>query len=81
MAQGSLKELETQLLLAERVQIAESATTAPLLMDCDKLGRMLRAYIRSLQKRDREASMGYHSLLTTHHAPRTVPSPAPRCHA
>jgi four helix bundle protein len=51
MAQGSLKELETHLLLAERVGIAGTAVGA-LLGDCEALGKMLRAYIRSLQRRD-----------------------------
>ena len=52
MAQGSLKELETHLLLAERVQLAPAAKTAQLLSSCEALGKMLRAYIRVLQKRD-----------------------------
>jgi four helix bundle protein len=52
MAQGSLKELETHLLLAERVGIAGAAKVGSLLTDCEGLGKMLRAYIRSLQRRD-----------------------------
>ena len=52
MAQGSLKELETHLLLTERVQITSAAKIGPLLADCDTLGKMLRSYIRSLQRRD-----------------------------
>jgi four helix bundle protein len=51
IAQGSLKELETHLLLAERVEMVSAANIRPLLLDCDMLGRMLRAYIRSLQQR------------------------------
>lgn len=54
MAQGSLKELETHLLLAERVEIAEASTVRALLQNCDGLGRMLRSYIRSLQRREAE---------------------------
>ena len=49
MAQGSLKELETHLLVAQRVGIARSQTVEPLLVECDEIGRMLRALIRSLQ--------------------------------
>jgi len=55
MAQGSLKELETHLLLSERVKLTSAAAVAPLLADCETLGKMLRAYIRSLQKRDNGA--------------------------
>jgi four helix bundle protein len=50
VAQGSLKELETHLLLSERVEIVSRSLVDPLLSDCDSLGRMLRAYIRSLQR-------------------------------
>ncbi len=55
MAQGSLKELETHLLLSERVGLVGTKKVAPLLASCDTLGKMLRAYIRSLQKRAAEA--------------------------
>ena len=48
-SQGSLKELETHLMLAQRVQIANSEVTDGLLGQCQELGRMLRALIRSLQ--------------------------------
>jgi four helix bundle protein len=51
MAQGSLKELETHLLLAERVRIANTERIAPLLGDCDTIGKMLRSLIRSLQSK------------------------------
>lgn len=47
VAQGSLKELETHMLLAERVGVAAPGTIAPLLEQADQLGRMLR---RLLQK-------------------------------
>ncbi len=55
VAQGSLKELETHLLLAEKVHSVPNDTIAPLLSSCDGLGRMLRSLIRSLQKRPVEA--------------------------
>jgi len=51
VAQGSLKELETHLLLAEKVKLASELAIAPLLMNCEGIGKMLRALIRSLQKR------------------------------
>ena len=51
MAQGSLKELETHLLLAERVKLAKMSDLEPLLKRCDELGRMMRSLIRSIQRR------------------------------
>ena len=48
-AQGSLKKLETHLLLAGRVRCTSPAKTEPLLMKCDELGRMLRSVIRSVR--------------------------------
>jgi four helix bundle protein len=55
-AQGSLKELETHLILATRVKLASSGSVEPLLGQCDALGRMVRALTRSLQQRiEREA--------------------------
>jgi len=48
IAQGSLKELETHLLLAERVQLTKEEHLAPLLETCQRIGKMLRALIRSL---------------------------------
>jgi four helix bundle protein len=50
MAQGSLKELETRLLLAQRAGIARDEVSGGVLVRCDALGRMLRPLIRSLQK-------------------------------
>ena len=52
IAQGSLKELETHLLLAERVGIlARGQIDAPM-GQCEALGKMLRALIRSLQRKE-----------------------------
>jgi len=51
IAQGSLKELETHLLLALRVDLAMGKETQPILEQCDELGRMLRSLIRSIQRR------------------------------
>jgi len=52
IAQGSLKELETHLLLAERVGLAGMAALAPLLEKSEVVGKMLRNLIRSLEKSD-----------------------------
>ena len=51
MSQGSLKELETHLLLAERVKLVKMDELEPLLKRCDELGRMMRSLIRSIQRR------------------------------
>ncbi|RWL19136.1 MAG: four helix bundle protein [Mesorhizobium sp.] len=48
IAQGSLKELETQLLIAERTGIAPNATAAPLLASTESVGKLLRLLIRKL---------------------------------
>lgn len=50
VAQGSCKELETHLLLAERVLGEVAAAPGPLLDQCEAVGKMLRGLIRSLQK-------------------------------
>jgi four helix bundle protein len=51
ISQGSLKELETHLLLAERVDMLPTLDLQPVLAQCESLGKMLRALIRSLQDR------------------------------
>ena len=50
VAQGSLKELETLLMLAERVGIAGPDIIGQALDRCDVVGKMLNALIRSLQR-------------------------------
>jgi four helix bundle protein len=49
VSQGSLKELETHLLLAARVDILPASDLEVVLGQCESLGKMLRALIRSLQ--------------------------------
>src|SRR5436305_13628244 len=49
ISQGSLKDLETHLLLAQRVGILPEADLQPVLMHCESLGKMIRALLRSLQ--------------------------------
>jgi four helix bundle protein len=53
ISQGSLKELETHLFLAQRVGLADAQACEPILDECDKLGRMLRALIRAIQEKSR----------------------------
>jgi four helix bundle protein len=55
MAQGSLKELETHLMLASRVDILSAKEIEPLCQKCDELGRMLRSLIRSIQRKQTNA--------------------------
>ena len=52
ISQGSLKELETHLLLAERVGITTAHAIAPAMELCEGVGKMLRALIRSLQEKE-----------------------------
>ncbi len=49
IAQGSLKELETHLLLSQNLKICPSNEVGPILDQCDAIGRMLHGLIRSLQ--------------------------------
>src|SRR6266496_6346669 len=49
ISQGSLKELETHLMLAERVGILPVLDLQPVLVQCESLGKMLRALTRKLQ--------------------------------
>lgn len=51
IAQGSLKELETLLMLVQRMEMSESDALSRLLTTCDELGRMLRSMIRAVQDR------------------------------
>lgn len=50
IAQGSLKELETHLILAERVNVTPRGSTEALLDQADELGRMLRSLISKVQE-------------------------------
>jgi four helix bundle protein len=52
VAQGSLKEFETHLLLAERVGIVGTADLQQLLVRSETVGKMLRSLIRSVENSD-----------------------------
>ena len=58
IAQGSLKELETHLLLASRVGLTTEKEVQPVLEKCEEIGKMLRALIRSIQKTGSEELSG-----------------------
>ena len=49
IAQGSLKELETQAILAERLNYATTAQVEKLLAEAERVGKMLGGLIRSLK--------------------------------
>ncbi len=51
IAQGSLKELETHLMLADTVELMDKNNANELLAACDQVGRLLRALIRALQEK------------------------------
>lgn len=50
IARGSLKELETHLLLAERVGATEPGSCNDALREADELGRMLGSLLKSVTK-------------------------------
>jgi four helix bundle protein len=50
ISQGSLKELETHLLLCARVELTTHETIAPLLHKSEETGRALGSLIRSLRR-------------------------------
>lgn len=51
IAQGSLKELETHLIIAGRVGLMQPAILSALLDQCDENGKMLGALIRTVQRK------------------------------
>jgi four helix bundle protein len=51
VAQGSLAELETHLLLSERIKYTTTAQVAPILNRCAEEARMLRGLRRSVRSR------------------------------
>jgi four helix bundle protein len=48
IAQGSLKELETHLLIADRIGIAAEGSIAPLMASSESVGKLLRLLLRRL---------------------------------
>jgi four helix bundle protein len=51
IALGSVRELETHLVIIERVHLASADKLGAPKEKCDRVGRMLRALIRSLEAR------------------------------
>ncbi len=53
IAQGSLKELETHLIIARRVELLPDDLERDLLERSDRLGRLLRGLLRAIERRRR----------------------------
>ena len=51
VSQGSLKELETQVIVSERIGVLNSPSAQSLLSAADEIGRMLRGLINSLNNK------------------------------
>jgi len=51
VSQGSTRELETHVILAGRVGLLASDAVSGLLDECEKISKMLRSMIRSLEAR------------------------------
>jgi four helix bundle protein len=50
IALGSVRELETHLIIAERVRLTEDGRVMPVLERCDERARILHALIRKLEQ-------------------------------
>jgi four helix bundle protein len=51
IARGSMAEVETQLELAVRLNLLEQEAVDPVASKCDKLGRILRGWLKSLDSK------------------------------
>ena len=54
IAQGSARELETHMILCGRIGLLHREDRDKLLDECERISRMLRALVRSLESRQRE---------------------------
>jgi four helix bundle protein len=52
IAQGSLKELETHLMIAERVGLLSTVAIGPLIASSESVGKLLRLLLRKLAPAD-----------------------------
>ncbi len=50
IAQGSLRELETQLLLAQRLKYVDQPASSTLLESTEELGRLLNGLLKAIQR-------------------------------
>ena len=51
VAQGSLKELETHVLLAQAVELMHSAVAEEILAKSERVGKLLRSLVRAMQEK------------------------------
>jgi len=51
IAHGSLREIETQILIAQRLAYFNATQTETLLADCSEVGKLLNGLIRSIKLR------------------------------
>ena len=58
ISQGSLKELETHILIAGRLRMLDAPTSERLLSECGEIGRMLRNLIRSQLTKPKQPMQG-----------------------
>lgn len=58
IARGSLKELETQIILAQRVGLFSGSHVEPLLAQSECVGKMLNALINSVKSRGDNRQLG-----------------------
>ncbi len=56
ISQGSIKELETHLLLAARIDLVDELAIEPIMVHCETVGKMLRGLIKSLDKSNSQPS-------------------------
>ncbi len=49
IAQGSIKEVETHLIIAQRVELSSNGEVEDLLGQCESVGKLLRLLIRKLE--------------------------------
>jgi four helix bundle protein len=78
IAQRSLKELETHLILSYRVDLATKEATAPALKQSKTVGKMLRSLTHSIQKRQTGIQTETpDSLLPKRSEATRLPTPAP----
>lgn len=54
VAQGSQKELDTQLLLSVRVGLLDTDQSKRVVETCDRVGKMLRNLVRALQAKQQQ---------------------------
>lgn len=52
IAQGSLRELQTHILIAERVKVAQVDRVKPVMDQCETVAKMLNGLIRALQRNE-----------------------------